>query len=249
LHRDRAFCRTKSSICLAASRARCLSPPPIDSPPAPRPASTSPSGFARCGTKADRCLVQPLRRAGIGASRQGPSSAPTRMGSRPPGCVVVPRGTRGAPIFAQNLDHVVFDMRDGIAPRRIYWQAPLRWNRDAQAAARVFCASMADGFHNHPPFGLAHGPLAAHPGHSGSQLVLPHETTAEYRGHAARRLGRRLSERLARHDHGKPDRGEAARPALGGDPGRSPLPQRRADAGGDRPCAQARRARLADCRR
>jgi len=58
------------------------------------------------------------------------------MGSRPPGCVVVPRGTRGAPIFAQNLDHVVFDMRDGIAPRRIYWQTPLRWNRDAQAAGR-----------------------------------------------------------------------------------------------------------------
>ena len=51
-----------------------------------------------------------------------------------------------------------------------------------------------------------------------------HETTAEYRGHAARRLGRRLSERLARHDHGKPDRGGAVRPALGGDPGRSPLP-------------------------
>ena len=139
--------------------------------------------------------------------------------------------------------------RDRTSPH--YWRTPYAGigTPRPRAAARVFCASMADGFHNHPPFGLAHGPLAAHPGHSGSQLVLPHETTAEYRVHAARRLGRRLSERLARHDHGKPDRGEAARPALGGDPGRSPLPQRRADAGGDRPCAQARRARLADCRR
>jgi len=105
---------------------------------------------------------------------------------------------------------------------------------------RVFCVS---------PLGLARGPLASHPGHSGSQLVLPKEPTAEYRRHAARRLGRRLGECLARHDHRKPDRGEAAGPALGGDPGRSPLPQRRADAGGDRPCAQARRARLADRRR
>ena len=45
-------------------------------------ASTSPSGFARCGAKAGRCLVQPVRRAGIGASRQGPSSAPTDDGDR-----------------------------------------------------------------------------------------------------------------------------------------------------------------------
>ena len=45
-------------------------------------ASTSPSGFARGGAKAGRCLVQPLRRAGIGASRQGPSSAPTDDGDR-----------------------------------------------------------------------------------------------------------------------------------------------------------------------
>ena len=104
---------------------------------------------------------------------------------------------------------------------------------------RVFCASMADGFHNHPPLGLARGPLAAHSGHSGPRLVLPHETTTKYRRHVALRLGCRLGECLARHDHRKPDRGEAAGPAPGGDPGRSPLPQRRADAGGDRPCAQA----------
>jgi protein gp37 len=35
-----------------------------------------------------------------------------------------------------------------------YWRAPLRWNRDAQAAGRrhrVFCASMADIFDNRAP--------------------------------------------------------------------------------------------------
>src|SRR6516165_4937333 len=33
-------------------------------------------------------------------------------------------GTRGTQIIAQNLDHVVFLMRDGIAPRRIIGRHP-----------------------------------------------------------------------------------------------------------------------------
>jgi protein gp37 len=38
-----------------------------------------------------------------------------------------------------------------------YWRGPVKWNRDAQAAgvrARVFCASMADVFEDHPDVGV-----------------------------------------------------------------------------------------------
>ena len=53
--------------------------------------------------------------------------------------------------------------RDRTSPH--YWRTPYAGigTPRPRAAARVFCASMADGFHNHPPLGLARGPLAAHP--------------------------------------------------------------------------------------
>ena len=62
-------------------------------------------------------------------------------------------------------------------------------------------------------------------------------------------IGGRLGKCLARHDHRKPDRGEAADTVLGRDSCRGSLPQRRANTRGDRPFALARRARLADRRR
>jgi UvrD-like helicase C-terminal domain len=61
--RDRAFCRTRSSACSRASQARSLPPPPMGTPPARLPGSTSPSGFVTCGAKADRHL--PGRRAAV----------------------------------------------------------------------------------------------------------------------------------------------------------------------------------------
>ena len=55
-------------------------------------------------------------------------------------------------------DHHGLDLWDRHAQRvrtsPDYWRAPLRWNRDAQAARRrhrVFCASMADVFDNGAP--------------------------------------------------------------------------------------------------
>jgi protein gp37 len=55
-------------------------------------------------------------------------------------------------------DHHGLDLWDPHAQRvrtsPDYWRAPLRWNRDAQAAGRrhrVFCASMADVFDNRAP--------------------------------------------------------------------------------------------------
>jgi protein gp37 len=55
---------------------------------------------------------------------------------------------------AQRYGHQVWRRH---RPRRMLseanWQRPLRWNRDAQRArvpAKVFCASMADVFEDHP---------------------------------------------------------------------------------------------------
>src|SRR5215469_18196020 len=78
--------------------------------------------------------------------------------------------------------------------------------------------------------GMARGPLAAHPGHSGPRLVLPDKKTTKYRCRAALRPGCRLGEGLDSHDHQKPDRGDPAGNVLGGYSGRGTLPERRAHA-------------------
>lgn len=83
-HRDRAFYRTKSSACLPASTARLLPPPRMGTPPTPLPGSTSPSGFARCGAKADRCRVA-SRHCGV---REGAEFCADPIGLRQLGCVI-----------------------------------------------------------------------------------------------------------------------------------------------------------------
>ena len=77
------------------------------------------------------------------------------------GCVKVSDGCREcyAETFSKRVGHNVWGPA-ATTPRRFFgdarWREPLRWNADAEKAgerARVFCASMADVFEDHPEVG------------------------------------------------------------------------------------------------
>lgn len=77
------------------------------------------------------------------------------------GCVKVSDGCREcyAETFAKRVGQKVWGPA-ATTPRRFFadkhWAEPLRWNADAEKAgvrARVFCASMADVFEDHPEVG------------------------------------------------------------------------------------------------
>ena len=140
------------------------------------------------------------------------------------GCTKVARA-RGAPsacdfCYAEKWAKRSGQVEWGNHPRRrtteAYWRNPLAWNNRGRffqtehgRRQRVFCASLADVFDNQvDPLGARICSTSFV--HAMNWMAALDQATAKYSQDAAGRLGRRISERLARHDNGRRARLQAA---------------------------------------